>query len=103
MTRLSRPTALFVAAMVVLSMAGAGAGTAVAAETTKTSAEPSSTAEAVKTLENDDELYFVFGADLGNQSLDEFLESQMATSTDPSVEAGRRKSPTSCSTKTSRR
>ena len=89
MTRLSRPTALFVAAMVVLSMAGAGAGTAVAAETTKTSAEPSSTAEAVKTLENDDELYFVFGADLGNQSLDEFLESQMATSTDPSVEAGR--------------
>ncbi|TMT87118.1 PGF-CTERM sorting domain-containing protein [Haloterrigena sp. H1] len=87
MTRLSSPTALFVAALVVLSMAGAGAGTAVAAETTETSAEPGSTAEAVQTLENDDELYFVFGADLGNRSLDEFLESQVATPTDPSVEA----------------
>jgi len=89
MTRLSSPAALLVAALVVLSMAGAGAGTAVAAETTETSVEPGSTAEAVKTLENGDELYFVFGADLGNRSLDEFLESQVATPTDPSVEAGR--------------
>ncbi|ELZ18685.1 PGF-CTERM sorting domain-containing protein [Natrinema limicola] len=89
MTRLSSLTALLVAALVVLSMAGPGSGAAVAAETTETSAEPSSTAEAVTTLEDDDELYFVFGADLGNQSLDEFLESQLATPADPSVDANR--------------
>jgi len=90
MTRHSTPTVLL-AVMVVLSMAGAGAGVGAAgpAETTGQPAEPNSTNEAVQTLENGEDLYFVFGADLGNQSLDEFLESQMTTPTDPTVDAER--------------
>ncbi|ELY42069.1 PGF-CTERM sorting domain-containing protein [Natronorubrum sulfidifaciens] len=79
MLRRSQLTILLVAAMVVFSMTGAAAP----ADTIDIDSESGSTADTVQTLEHGEDLYFVFGAELENQSLDEFIETQLADAPDP--------------------
>ncbi len=64
----SRYTTVLMACIVALSMIAAGAPAAAAGETVSDDAS-------VHALENGEELYLVFGADLGDQTLDEYIEA----------------------------
>ncbi len=75
-TRTSRLTAVLVAAAVVLSVFAA-ATPAAAADTDGT--------DGVQVLDDDEHLYLVFGADVGNQSIAEYVEENNPTDDDPSA------------------
>lgn len=63
----SQCTTILVAAMVAVAMLGAGASVAAAGES-------DSDADATYALEDDEGLYLVFGADLGDMTLEEYIE-----------------------------
>ncbi|MFA9424724.1 PGF-CTERM sorting domain-containing protein [Natronorubrum sp. A-ect3] len=79
MVSISQLSVLLVAAMVAFAMVGAAAP----AGETSVNPETNATDDAVQTLEHGEDLYFVFGAELENQSVDEFIEAQMADAPGP--------------------
>lgn len=76
-TRRSQCTTVLMACIVALSMLAVGAPAAAAGE--DTSSEP------VHALENGEELYLVFGAELGDMTLDEYIESHASGQADADV------------------
>ncbi|WP_394295605.1 hypothetical protein [Natrialba asiatica] len=78
-TRRSQYTTVLMACIVALSMLAVGAPAAAAGEDTT----PSS--NGVHTLDNGEELYLVFGADLDGMTLDEYIESHASGETDAEV------------------
>lgn len=78
MPKLSQLTTVLVATMIVLSVVG----TATPAGTGE-HGEPSPADGAVQTLENGEDLYFVFGAEDDNKSLDAFLDDHVMNASGP--------------------
>ncbi|MFC4881907.1 MULTISPECIES: hypothetical protein [Natrialbaceae] len=72
-TKRSQLTTVLMACIVAISMLAAGAPAAMAGDTTNTDAD----SKTLHALEDGEELYLVFGADLGEQSLEEFLDAHV--------------------------
>jgi len=79
-TRRSRTTTLLMACMVALSMVAAGVPAATAG------GDGELEAGTVHALEDGEDLYLVFGADLGDQSLEEYVEEHADSSSESTAE-----------------
>lgn len=77
----SRYTTILMACIVALSMIAAGAPAAVAGEDVDDSAGDAT----VHALEDGEELYLVFGADLGDQTLEEYIEEHASGEADAQI------------------
>ncbi|WP_247728756.1 PGF-CTERM sorting domain-containing protein [Halovivax limisalsi] len=75
MSAQSRFTTILIACMVALSLVTAAGPAAIAGE-------DSSPTQTIETLENGEDLYLAFGADLGDMSLDEYIEQHAGDGAD---------------------